>query len=611
MLRIFVVSLNGVPPAAPLSAVFGEGLGCIGREETNALALPDPHKHISRVQAQVKCLSGEYFLVDQGGNPTSVNGRPLGKGNVATLHDGDRIEMAEWVLRVETVRPAPVFSAAAAPAATDDPLGLLGGSGPAVAADPLAALLGTPAPASVMPSAPVPSAPIPSTPMPAPAPRKAGDDPFAIFSVLATPAAQERPAPVAESMDPFAAFGTPAAAPRQPAAAQASADDPLGLGIAPAATGSVDSLFGLEGKAASDPFANSALADPLMQAPVAADGADPLALLMGGSGAAPATPVGRNDSPLLNDAFVPPQAQPDAYADADDEFDFNLPTQMVVGTPDNPAPAVPPVVSWGRESAPVIDSAPAPKAASGVPVQPPLVERPAASHAAARVSVEALQTPLSSAPPAAGAAGPASHSAELLAAFVRGLGVPGLNPPGGLTPELAEHIGVMLRESVQGTVELLVARAATKREVRAEMTMIVSKNNNPLKFSPDVNFALHQLLQPQGSKGFMAPVEAMRDAYDDLRAHQIGFIAGMRAALAGILGRFRPAELENRLSDKSFLDSVLPANRKAKLWDLYEQRYADILSEAEDDFHSLFGREFLRAYEEQIDRLSNDRAPGQ
>jgi FHA domain-containing protein len=221
---------------------------------------------------------------------------------------------------------------------------------------------------------------------------------------------------------------------------------------------------------------------------------------------------------------------------------------------------------------------------------------------AVKVSVQGPAAPLSAATPVT-----EGNHAELLTAFLHGLGVPGLNPPGGLTPELAEHIGVMLRESVQGTVDLLVARAATKREVRAEMTMIVSKNNNPLKFSPDVNFALHQLLQPGGSKGFLPPVEAMRDAYDDLRAHQIGFIAGMRGALAGILGRFKPAELENRLSDKSFLDSVLPANRKAKLWDLYEQRYADILREAEDDFHSLFGREFLRAYEEQIDRLSNDR----
>ena len=33
----------------------------------------------------------------------------------------------------------------------------------------------------------------------------------------------------------------------------------------------------------------------------------------------------------------------------------------------------------------------------------------------------------------------------------------------------------------------------------------------------------------------------MRDAYDDLRAHQFGFLAGMRAALEGMLKRFDPA----------------------------------------------------------------------
>ena len=194
----------------------------------------------------------------------------------------------------------------------------------------------------------------------------------------------------------------------------------------------------------------------------------------------------------------------------------------------------------------------------------------------------------------------------MLQALLRGLGVPGLSPA-AITPATAEHLGLMLREAVQGTMELLVARAATKREVRAEVTMIVSKDNNPLKFSPDASFALLQLLQPQSGRGFMPPVAAMRDAYDDLRAHQMGFIAGMRAALSGILNRFQPEVLESRLADKSFLDSVLPANRMAKMWDEYERRYADILREAEDDFHSLFGREFLRAYEEQIERLSGDR----
>lgn len=168
-----------------------------------------------------------------------------------------------------------------------------------------------------------------------------------------------------------------------------------------------------------------------------------------------------------------------------------------------------------------------------------------------------------------------------------------------------EQIGRILRESVAGTMALLTARALTKREIRAEVTMIVSKENNPLKFAPDVEFALVQLLAPQG-RGFMEPVAAMRDAYDDLRSHQFGFMAGMRAALSGVLDRFKPEQLEGRITDRGFLDSVLPGSRKAKLWDLYEQHFADISREAEDDFQTLFGRAFLRAYEEQIDRLASE-----
>ena len=102
----------------------------------------------------------------------------------------------------------------------------------------------------------------------------------------------------------------------------------------------------------------------------------------------------------------------------------------------------------------------------------------------------------------------------------------------------------------------------------------------------------------------MAPAQAMRDAYDDLRAHQFAFIAGMRAALCGVLDRFDPSQLERRLSRKSVIDSVLPMNRKARMWNLFEDLFADVSHEAEDDFHALFGREFVRAYEEQLARVA-------
>jgi type VI secretion system FHA domain protein len=105
------------------------------------------------------------------------------------------------------------------------------------------------------------------------------------------------------------------------------------------------------------------------------------------------------------------------------------------------------------------------------------------------------------------------------------------------------------------------------------------------------------------SKGFMGARDAMRHAYDDLRAHQLGLMAGMRSALAGVLARFEPGRLEARVAAHSLLDRLQPSGRKARLWDLYEQHYAELAREASDDFNALFGKAFLVAYEQQIGRL--------
>ena len=54
----------------------------------------------------------------------------------------------------------------------------------------------------------------------------------------------------------------------------------------------------------------------------------------------------------------------------------------------------------------------------------------------------------------------------------------------------------------------MAVRAATKHELRAQVTVIQSRNNNPLKFSPDAQAALEQLLQPP-VRGFLPGPAAM------------------------------------------------------------------------------------------------------
>jgi FHA domain-containing protein len=615
LLRISVYQFKGAPPDAPLVCEFREQGGTIGRDASNQLALPDQERHMSRVQAEVQYANGAYRLLDHGSNATTVNGMPVGKGNTSPLRDGDEIGIAFYTLRVEIPRAAPSFVSSPAPASRPQPQ-----SAPPAAADPLGLFEpAASAPASPLfdaPAAPSPQADpfapraeptapaggLPKTVSRGPAASAASDDPFAVFGSppAAAPAPTRSPTP-APLDDPFAAFGAaPAPAPVASPLGIDLPGDPLGMAM-PQESSSLDSLFNLDNKSSShDPFAGSALgADPLFGGSAPVTGAeDPLALLSGGGTVAP--PTERDDAPLMREAYVPPKVVNEETHEAPVKEEPAV--QPVTVAPTQPAKPHGGVVSWENNEA----AEPA--------AQPPVESlfSPAATPAPrAKVVVDGMDktssgmTAARAAPPAAPAQ--SADATALLEALVRGLGVTGLKPKDGLTPELMEHVGRMLREAAHGTIELLLARAVTKREVRAEMTMIVSKNNNPLKFSPDVNFALMQLIAPQGP-GFMAPVDAMRDAYDDLRAHQIGFMAGMRGALTGVLGRFKPEDLEARLSDKSFLDSVLPGGRKAKLWDLYEQRFAEISREAEDNFHAFFGREFLKAYEEQLDRLHDDRA---
>ena len=300
--------------------------------------------------------------------------------------------------------------------------------------------------------------------------------------------------------------------------------------------------------------------------------------------------------------WAPPPTGPDAQRGPLDDPMFGALFDPPVNpvSNDRPDPLIDPMAdllasTGGPEG---WSDAAAPPASPAAPVPASALARPAPA------SPPAMPGPSLAAPPRA--AGPAGDPA-LLAALIQGLGVPGLRID-GLTPELMLLVGQLLRESTRGAVELLVARAALKREMRAEMTMIVARENNPLKFSPSVEVALQHLLAPT-SPGFMPAAPAVRDAFDDLRAHQLGVMAGMKAALDGVLQRFDPQQLEAKLTTRSAIASILPATRKARLWESFQQLFSQLSSEAQDDFDELFGKAFLRAYEAQLDRLQAEPGP--
>lgn len=194
---------------------------------------------------------------------------------------------------------------------------------------------------------------------------------------------------------------------------------------------------------------------------------------------------------------------------------------------------------------------------------------------------------------------------EILKALLRGLGLPDLklNCSG---VQVAETVGAMLREATAGTIDILMARTLTKKESRIDMTMIAVNANNPLKFFPNPDSALTQMLT-SAMAGYMPPVQAMQSAFSDLKAHELAVIAGMRAALAAVLHRFDPARIEAGLAVPGVMDKMMASHRKARSWDRLVELYSEIARDADDDFQRLFGEEFSQAYAKQVERLQPEK----
>ncbi|MBW4024263.1 MAG: type VI secretion system-associated FHA domain protein TagH [Proteobacteria bacterium] len=192
---------------------------------------------------------------------------------------------------------------------------------------------------------------------------------------------------------------------------------------------------------------------------------------------------------------------------------------------------------------------------------------------------------------------------DLMAAFLRGAGVG--DTSAGDPVAMMEGLGAAFRALVSGLRETMIARAAVKSEFRIEQTMIRARGNNPLKFAASDEDALASLLAG-GKQSGMAPAAAIADALRDLRLHEIATMAAMQSAVHSLMREMAPAKLR----DEGGGGALLPAQRKARAWDAYEALHGRITQALADDFDSVFGRAFARAYEQTVRDASRSEKTG-
>jgi type VI secretion system protein ImpI len=155
---------------------------------------------------------------------------------------------------------------------------------------------------------------------------------------------------------------------------------------------------------------------------------------------------------------------------------------------------------------------------------------------------------------------------------------------------------------VAGLMDILQSRQRIKEEFGIQHTMFRPADNNPLKFSANIEDALHNLLVKRNA-AYLGPVDAFADAFDDLRDHQLAMLAGLRVAFDAMLTEFDADRLQEAFDTQMSKHALPLIPAKMRYWELYREKCQELVKDPDATFDRLFGEEFRRAYEEQFRKL--------
>lgn len=205
-------------------------------------------------------------------------------------------------------------------------------------------------------------------------------------------------------------------------------------------------------------------------------------------------------------------------------------------------------------------------------------------------------SPLSQVPPSPN---PLTDESGCLEAFLDGLGISAEQVAQENKALWWRNLGVITKDSLNGLMDSLHKRSEFKETSRINQTTFRRYENNPLKFSSDLDDLIHNLLERK-SAGFLPPERAVKEAFYDLESHEAGLLAGVDGAVAALMKLLDPDLIVSR-SDRSggFLGRF-QSLESPQHWNRYRQIYSELAKELNDGGKAFYFEDFSKAYEERL-----------
>lgn len=262
----------------------------------------------------------------------------------------------------------------------------------------------------------------------------------------------------------------------------------------------------------------------------------------------------------------------------------SLPADAWLTAAPSPSPARPP------PAPPPPPVAPPPPAAP-----PPRVETAAASML--RPSPRRPAPPPSARdepePPAVSGA---AADAALLGRIAGAAGIPEHAIAGRDPGALADEIGLVVRLTAENLAQMLSTRAELKTLMRSSSrTMVRAIENNPLKFTSSVEEAL-AIMFGGPTRQYLDARATIESSFSDLKAHQLLTYGAVRDALDALFDDLAPERIDHSVEQDHGLGRIV-ASRKAKLWDIYVDRWRAKTKRADGRLLEAFMALFAEAYD--------------
>jgi type VI secretion system protein ImpI len=162
--------------------------------------------------------------------------------------------------------------------------------------------------------------------------------------------------------------------------------------------------------------------------------------------------------------------------------------------------------------------------------------------------------------------------------------------------ELADEIGAVLRLMAENLGQMLASRAESKTLMRSSSrTMIRAVENNPLKFAGSPSEALGIMFGPR-MRNYLDARATIERSFGDLKTHQILTFSAMQGALDALFEDLAPERIDHSVEPEKGIGALI-SSRKAKLWDIYVERWRAKTKRADGRLLEAFIALFAQAYD--------------